>query len=86
MLGSTANWQRADNTSASLIERRDIVHDKASKELRRVKQEAMAAGGKEGRVQWFLRQRDAAMGVGVEDAREERARKMLGQPECWSDE
>lgn len=55
------------------------MHDRAAKELRKVRQET-GARAKDERIQWFVRNREASlMGVGVEEIREEKARALLGE-------
>jgi curved DNA-binding protein CbpA len=90
VMGSTANYSRAQNEGQYFVDQRDIIHDRAAKELRRVKQEALHGGSKEDRVQWFLRNREATMGVPGSDAealREEKVGRLLPEREvCRSEE
>ena len=81
MLGSGINLSRAENAGTDFLASRDAVHDRASKELRRVRQET-GARAKEERIQWFLRNREATMmGIGVEQVREEKARALVPEQE-----
>lgn len=89
-MGSTANYNRAQDAGTYIVEQRDIIHDRAAKELRRVKQEASQSGSKSDRIQWFIRNREAALGyVGsdLETLREEKVDRLLPDREvCRSDE
>lgn len=87
MLGSTANYSRADNAGASFLEARDAVHDRASKDLRRVRQET-GQRAKDERIQWFVRNREATMmRMGVEEITEEKARHVLPPTDmCMSED
>ncbi|KAF2764032.1 hypothetical protein EJ03DRAFT_242842, partial [Teratosphaeria nubilosa] len=58
IIGSSANYGRAQDAGDYLVERRDIVHDRAAKELRKVRQDMAGMRGKEERIQWFMRQRE----------------------------
>ncbi|KAK3720638.1 J domain-containing protein 1 [Vermiconidia calcicola] len=90
LIGSTANYSRAQNEGHYFVEQRDIIHDKASKELRRVKQEASSNRSREDQIQWFLRNREANMGLPGSDPgtlREEKIDRMLPEREvCRSEE
>lgn len=79
-MGGSANYNRAQDAGHYYIEQRDIVHDRAAKELRKVKRDVQGMGGREERIQWFLRNREATMGTAgadVETMREERADRLL---------
>ncbi|GAB7344674.1 hypothetical protein MBLNU457_3155t1 [Dothideomycetes sp. NU457] len=79
-VGSSWNYNRADQAGESFLASRDAIHDRAAKELRRVRQET-GLRAKEERIEYFLRNREAtALGVGVQEVREERARQVLGTP------
>ncbi|KAK4960212.1 J domain-containing protein 1 [Elasticomyces elasticus] len=88
--GGSANYNRAQDAGAYYIEQRDLVHDRAAKDLRRVRQEVGGLTGKEERVQWFLRQREATMGGmsgdDVEAMRAEKASRVLAAPEVCRSE
>lgn len=90
LIGSTANYSRATTEGQYFVEQRDAVHDKAAKELRKVRQEALHSGTKEDRVQWFLRNREATMGLPGSDGetlREEKVDRLLPDREvCRSEE
>ncbi|KAK4556387.1 J domain-containing protein 1 [Recurvomyces mirabilis] len=60
--GGSANYNRAQDAGTYFVEQRDLVHDRAAKELRRVRQEVAGVGSRDERIQWFLRQREATMG------------------------
>ena len=86
MMGGTANYNRAQENGTSFVERKDMLHDQAAKELRRVRQEA-SGGSRQDRIDWFMRNREATRGIDSEAAREERAGRLLPNPEvCKSDE
>jgi len=75
LLGSSANYGRAEKNGEQFLEARDAMHDRASRELRKVRQQ-------EERIQFFLRQREATMmGVGVEDVSRDRLAKLLPEQE-----
>ncbi|KAK5114316.1 hypothetical protein LTR62_002567 [Meristemomyces frigidus] len=78
--GGSANYNRAQDAGTYFVEQRDLVHDRAAKELRKVRQE-IGSRGREERIQWFLRQREASMGAlapgEVESMREEKAASVL---------
>lgn len=81
LLGSSANYGRAEKNGEHFLEARDAMHDRASKELRKVRQQSESRH-KEERIQFFLRQREATMmGVGVEDVRRDRLAKLLPEQE-----
>ena len=89
-LGGSANYNRAQDAGTYYIEQRDIVHDRAAKELRKVRQE-MGTSGRQERIQWFLRQREASMNqmtvTDMEAMREEKANRLLsGREVCRSDD
>ncbi|WPG97326.1 Hypothetical protein R9X50_00010000 [Acrodontium crateriforme] len=82
ILGSLANYNRAQDAGTYFVEQRDLVHDRAAKELRKVRQETAGLGGREERIQWFLRQREATLGMAasqedIDNLREEKARRVL---------
>ncbi|KAK5125161.1 hypothetical protein LTR85_000837 [Meristemomyces frigidus] len=90
MVGSSLNYNRAQDAGTYFVEQRDLVHDRAAKELRRVRQD-ISGMGKEEKIQWFLRQREATMGQmagsDVEAMREERANRLLPDREvCRSED
>ncbi|EOD50122.1 putative domain containing protein [Neofusicoccum parvum UCRNP2] len=60
VLGGYGQATRAGQWGNTMVEQRDIVHAETSRELRRVRQAAMACGDREERIQSFLRHRDAA--------------------------
>ena len=63
----------------------EMVHDDASKALRRRKSESAGFGNKDERLQHFLKSRDPR-GYGITDPTEEGYRKLLPEPEtCMSD-
>ncbi|KAI4731685.1 hypothetical protein E4T49_00698 [Aureobasidium sp. EXF-10728] len=87
MIGASLNISRAESEGDKVVAARDLVHDRASKELRRVRQ-LSENRPKEERIQFFLRQREATMhGVGVESLRDDKAAKLLPEQEtCLSEE
>lgn len=86
LMGGTANYTRAQDYGASFVERRDVAHDRAAKELRRVRQEA-SSGSRQDRIDWFVRNREATRGVDVESVQNERADRLLpGREVCRSEE
>lgn len=87
LLGSTVNYGRAESSGGKFLEARDAMHDRASKELRRVRQQS-GAKAKEERIEFFLRQREATlMGVGIDEVRQERLAKMLPEQDtCMSED
>ena len=90
LMGSTANYSRAQDAGQYYVEQRDIVHDRAAKELRRVKQEATSSGSRQDRIEWFLRNREATLGLPGSDPevlRQQRADRLLPDREvCRSEE
>jgi len=74
-LGGVGQATRAEMSSVSFLEQRDIMHDQTSKELRRIRTESRGLTRDE-RIEAFIRSRDAAMGASVA-VQEEQARKML---------
>lgn len=90
LVGSGANYNRAQDAGAYYIEQRDLVHDRAAKELRKVRQDAQGLRGREERIQWFVRNREATLGVAGSDVhamREERADRLLPDREvCRSED
>lgn len=87
-VGSSINYGRAQDAGTYVVEQRDLVHDKAAKELRRVRQEKSGMTSKENRIDFFVRQREATMGSGDYAAiREERANRVLSDMEtCGSEQ
>lgn len=89
LIGSTANYTRAESAGSYFVAQRDLVHDRSAKDLRRARQEA-AGGSRDERIQWFLRNREATLGVAGSDAevlREEKLDRVLPEREvCRSDE
>ncbi|TIA03197.1 hypothetical protein D6C82_02079 [Aureobasidium pullulans] len=87
MIGASLNLSRAETEGDKVVAARDLVHDRASKELRRVRQMSENRP-KEERIQFFLRQREATMhGIGVESLRDDKVAKLLPEQEtCLSDE
>jgi len=90
VMGSSANYSRAQDAGTYFVEQRDIVHDRAAKDLRKVRQELSSIKGRDERIQFFLRQREATMGQmagnDLEALREERAnRLLLDQEVCRSE-
>lgn len=76
-IGSTLNFSRADSEGAKFLAARDVIHDHASRELRRVRQMTHDRP-KDERIDWFLKNREATLtGVSLEELREERARQLL---------
>ncbi|KAL1587259.1 hypothetical protein WHR41_04338 [Cladosporium halotolerans] len=90
LMGSSANYSRAQDAGQSFVEQRDIVHDRAAKELRKVKQDVQGMRGRDERIQWFLRNREATMGISsddVETMRQEKADRLLPNREvCRSED
>lgn len=88
MMGGSLNYNRAQDVGQTFVEQRDLVHDRAAKELRKVKQDVHSRG-KEERIQWFLRQREATLGLAgsdIEVMREEKAQKLLPDREVCRSE
>lgn len=87
-MGTLVNYSRAQDAGTYIVEQRDLVHDRASKELRRVRKEAGTLNTKEDRIEYFMRQREATLGAGDYDAvREERAHRVLsGHDVCRSED
>lgn len=87
--GSMANFTRAQSEGQYFVDQRDIIHDRAAKELRKAKHDALVSGTRDDRVQWFLRNREATMGVAGSDPetlREEKVDRLLPDREvCKSD-
>ena len=91
LMGSGANYTRANHESNYFVEQRDIIHDRAAKELRKVKQEAITnKGNREDQIQWFVRNREATFGTPGSDAetlREEKIDRLLPERDiCRSEE
>lgn len=59
--GSAMNYGRAQDNGQYFVEQRDLMHDRAAKELRRVR--TGREEGREERLQWFMRKRDATLGL-----------------------
>ncbi|KAF7196149.1 J domain-containing protein 1 [Pseudocercospora fuligena] len=87
IIGSSLNGKRASEAGSYLVEQRDIVHDRAAKELRKVRQEASGMTNRQDRIDFFIRQREATLGTGDYQAlREEKANRVLKDREiCASD-
>ena len=89
-MGSTANYNRAQDAGQYFVEQRDIMHDRAAKELRRVRQEASGSGNRQDRIDWFIRNREATLGLAGSDEetiRQEKADRLLPDREvCRSEE
>jgi curved DNA-binding protein CbpA len=80
-IGAGLNLSRAEVEGEKFVASRDMVHDRASKDLRRVRQMSENRP-KEERIQFFLRQREATMhGIGVESLRDDQAAKLLPEQE-----
>ncbi|KAF3934299.1 hypothetical protein ABW19_dt0205857 [Dactylella cylindrospora] len=79
---------RFDTYSSRYEERRDRRDREISRQLFRLRREGDELGGKDGRVQAFLRMRDPeGYGGGVEAVREEKLRRLLPEGEvCMSDD
>lgn len=90
LMGSTANQYRAHDAGAYFVEQRDIIHDRAAKDLRKVRQEATQTGSRQDRIDWFLRNRDATLGSPGSDPealRQEKIDRLLPDREvCNSEE
>ncbi|KAM0694249.1 hypothetical protein Q7P36_006376 [Cladosporium allicinum] len=90
LMGGGANVHRAQENGQNFVEQRDIVHDRAAKELRKVKQDVQAMSGRDERIQWFLRNREATMGIAADDVetmRQEKADRLLPNREiCRSED
>jgi len=90
IMGGSANYSRAQDAGTYFVEQRDLVHDRAAKDLRKVRQEISGMSGREERIQYFLRQREATMGQtagnDVEALREEKANRMLSDGEVCRSE
>ncbi len=83
-LGGIGQATRVEGAGLTVQERRDFVHDRTSKDLRR----ARAAGwteGKEGRIENFLRTRDPSE-WGVGDPDEEAYKRLLPEREVCESE
>ena len=89
LMGSTANYSRAQDAGTYFIEQRDIIHDRAARDLRKARQEA-SSGSRDDRIQWFVRNREATMGLAGSDnetIREEKADRLLPERDvCRSEE
>ncbi|EPS44634.1 hypothetical protein H072_1375 [Dactylellina haptotyla CBS 200.50] len=76
---------RVDSFTTTYEQRRDRRNRDIQRDLWRVRKEAIAIGGKDGRVQAFLRMRDPEGHGGLEAVREERMRRLLPDGEvCLS--
>ncbi|EME77693.1 uncharacterized protein MYCFIDRAFT_212535 [Pseudocercospora fijiensis CIRAD86] len=87
IIGSSLNGKRASEAGSYLVEQRDIVHDRAAKELRKVRQEANGMTNRQDRIDFFVRQREATQDTrGYQDLQEEKASRVLKDREiCASD-
>jgi hypothetical protein len=87
MIGSSINVNRAKENGEYLIEARDLVHDRAAKNLRQARKEVEGFSNRQDRIDFFIRQREAAMGTGDYEAlQDERASRILKDREvCASD-
>lgn len=90
IIGSSLNYNRAQDAGTYFVEQRDLVHDRAAKELRRVRQEKSGFNTRQDRIDFFVRQREATMGTSAFDTeamREERASRFLPEKDiCRSEE
>ena len=89
IIGSSLNVNRAKDNGTYIVEARDLVHDRASKNLRQVKKEVQGLTSRQDRIDFFIRQREASMGGSVQDyqtLREERASRLLKDREVCSSE
>lgn len=89
--GGSANYNRAQDAGLYFVEQRDIVHDKSAKDLRRVRQEISTMSGRDERIQWFLRNREATTGTlagnDVEALRDQKADRLLTERDiCRSED
>ncbi|KAF3903311.1 hypothetical protein AA313_de0210142 [Arthrobotrys entomopaga] len=85
--GVLVQLARVDQFTTTYEERRDKRNRDIQRDLWRAKKDALAMGGKDGRVQAFLKMRDPEVYGGVEEVREERLRRLLPEGEvCMSDE
>ncbi|KJX99916.1 hypothetical protein TI39_contig348g00017 [Zymoseptoria brevis] len=88
-MGTAVNYNRAQDAGTYFIEQRDLVHDRAAKDLRRVRMEASTLTTREDRIEYFLRQREATLGLGGDyaEVREEKAARVLADREvCGSEQ
>ncbi|KAF2717219.1 hypothetical protein K431DRAFT_323307 [Polychaeton citri CBS 116435] len=92
ILGSSINYNRAQDASTYFVEQRDIVHDMTAKDLRKVRADVYAKA-RDDRVEWFLRNREAAVETGqfgeagLQKLQEERnSRMMIEREVCQSEE
>lgn len=89
VMGSSLNVNRAKDAGHYIVEQRDLVHDRAAKELRRVRQEASTLSSRQDKIDFFVRQREATLATtsGDFDAlREERANRVLADREVCGSE
>jgi len=85
-LGGIGQATRVGNSSMSLLEQSDALHDRMSKDLRRRRKEtAITFGSREERIHSFLEQRDPGA-YGAANPHEESSRKLLSQPEAFLNE
>ncbi|KAF3906552.1 hypothetical protein ABW20_dc0107784 [Dactylellina cionopaga] len=76
---------RVERHTSNYEEKRDRRHRDIERDMWRLRRDAIAMGGKDGRVQAFLRMRDPEGYGGVEEVREERIRRMVPDGEvCLS--
>jgi hypothetical protein len=87
-MGSAVNYNRAQDAGTYFIEQRDLVHDRAAKELRRVRAEASTLTTREDRIEYFIRQREATLGLSdYGEVRDEKAARVLADREvCGSEQ
>lgn len=89
IMGSSLNVQRAQENGNYIVESRDLVHDRASKNLRQVRKEVKGLSNRQDRIDFFMRQREAAMGGTISEhqaLRDERASRLLKDQEVCSSE
>ncbi|KAF2170660.1 hypothetical protein M409DRAFT_64314 [Zasmidium cellare ATCC 36951] len=88
IMGSSLNVNRAKDAGHYIVEQRDIVHDRAAKELRRVRQEASTLSSRQDKIDFFVRQREATLATtgDYESLREERANRILADREVCRSE
>lgn len=87
IIGSSLNVTRAQEAGTYIVESRDLVHDRAAKNLRQLRKETEGMTNRQDRIDFFIRQREAAMGTGDYQAiREEKANRILKDREVCSSE
>lgn len=88
IMGSSLNVNRAKDAGHYIVEQRDLVHDRAAKELRRVRQEASTLSSRQDKIDFFVRQREATLATSgdFESLREERANRVLADQEVCRSE